>query len=89
MRHYATHREKTRRAMQGCLDLIDTAEWLKSELRPPLDSFDLTFGEFRLLELLNRKGPLTVIDAARERKSSKQNVTGRIGVSTNLSGNPN
>jgi DNA-binding MarR family transcriptional regulator len=74
MGHYPTHREKTRRAMETCLDLIDTAEWLKSELRPPLDSFDLTFGEFRVLELLDRKGPLTVRDAARERKSSRQNL---------------
>ncbi len=60
--------------MQAYLDLIDTAEWLKSELRLPLDSFDLTLAEFRALELLNRKGPLTVIEAARERKSSKQNL---------------
>lgn len=60
--------------MQAYLDLIDTAEWLKSELRAPLDSFDLTFGEFRLLELLDRRGPLTVRDAARERKSSRQNL---------------
>jgi len=60
--------------MQAYLDVIDTAEWLKSELRPPLDSFDLTFGEFRLLELLERKGPLSVRDAARERKSSRQNL---------------
>ena len=74
MAHYATHREKTHRAMQACLDVIDTAEWLKSELRPPLDSFDLTLGEFRLLELLNRMGPLTMRDAARERKSSIQNL---------------
>ena len=74
MGHYPTHREKTRRAMEAFLDLVDTAEWLKSELRPPLDSFDLTFGEFRVLELLDRKGPLTVRDAARERKSSRQNL---------------
>jgi DNA-binding MarR family transcriptional regulator len=60
--------------MQAYLDVIDTAEWLKSELRPPLDSFDLTFGEFRVLELLDRKGPLAVRDAARERKSSRQNL---------------
>ena len=74
MGHYPTHREKTQRAMQACLDLIDTAEWLKSELRPPLDSFGLTLGEFRVLELLNRRGPLTVRDAARERKASIRNL---------------
>lgn len=74
MAHYPTHREKTRRAVQACLDLIDTAEWLKSELRPPLDSFDLVFGEFRVLELLERKGPLTVNDVSRERRTGIANV---------------
>ncbi len=74
MRRYATQREKSWRAVQACLDLIDTAEWLKSELRPPLDSFDLTLGEFRVLELLYRAGPLTVRDVARERKCAIQNV---------------
>ncbi|MGA8870114.1 MAG: Dam family site-specific DNA-(adenine-N6)-methyltransferase [Candidatus Acidiferrales bacterium] len=34
------------------MDLIDAAEWLKAELRVPLESFDLTMGEFRVLELL-------------------------------------
>jgi len=77
MGQYPTHRDKTRRAIQAYLDVIDTAEWLKSELRPPLDSFDLTFGEFRLLELLSRKGPLTATDAARERKTSRQNLKKR------------
>jgi hypothetical protein len=56
MRHYPRHREKTQRAMQAYLDLIDTADWLRGELRVPLESFDLTMGEFRLLEMLNREG---------------------------------
>jgi hypothetical protein len=42
--------------MQAYLDLIDTADWLRGELRVPLESFDLTMGEFRLLEMLNREG---------------------------------
>jgi DNA-binding MarR family transcriptional regulator len=74
MRHYATHREKTQRAMDAYLNLIDTADWLKSEARVPLDSFDLTMGEFRVLDLLNREGPLTVGDAARRRKTSLHNL---------------
>lgn len=74
VRHYATHREKTWRALQACMDLIDTAEWLKNELRPPLESFDITLGEFRTLELLNRKGPLTVSDVSRERRTGIPNV---------------
>ena len=56
MRHYPRHREKTQRAMQAYMHLIDTADWLRGELRVPLESFDLTMGEFRLLEMLNREG---------------------------------
>ena len=74
MRHYATHREKTRRAMDAYLNLLDTADWLKKEARVPLDSFDLTMGEFRVLDLLNREGPMTVGDAARKRKTSLHNL---------------
>jgi len=74
VRHYPTRREKTGRAVQACLDLIDTAKWLESELRPPLDAFGLTLAEFRLLELLNRAGPMTVSDVARERKCARQNL---------------
>jgi hypothetical protein len=39
MRHYATHRERTERAMDAYMNLIDTAEWLKGELRTPLNFF--------------------------------------------------
>jgi DNA-binding MarR family transcriptional regulator len=74
MRHYATHRERTERAMDAYMDLIDTAEWLKGELRVPLESFDLTMGEFRLLQMLHREGALTVPDAARRRKAKRQNM---------------
>lgn len=56
------------------MDLIDTAEWLKNELRPPLDSLDITLGDFRVLELLNRKGPLTMSDVSRERRTGIPNV---------------
>jgi DNA-binding MarR family transcriptional regulator len=69
-----THRQKTERAMEAYMDLIDTADWLKSELRVPLESFDLTMGELRLLELLNRRGALTTPDVMRARKARKQNV---------------
>lgn len=74
MRHYATHREKTRRAMDAYLNLIDTADWLKKEARVPLASFDLTMGEFRVLDMLNREAPMTVGDAARRRKTSLHNL---------------
>jgi DNA-binding MarR family transcriptional regulator len=74
MRHYPTHREKTQRAMQAYMDLFDTADWLKGELRVPMESFDLTMGEFRLLDLLNREGAQFVPDAARRRRTNLQNM---------------
>ena len=74
MRHYPTHKEKTQRAMQAYMDLLETADWLKGELRVPLESFGLTIGEFRLLELLNREGALTVAGAAKRRRSDLRNM---------------
>jgi len=60
--------------MEAYMEMIDTADWLKSELRVPLESFDLTMGELRLLELLDRRGALTTRDVMRVRKAKKQNV---------------
>jgi DNA-binding MarR family transcriptional regulator len=60
--------------MEAYMDLIDTADWLRGELRVPLESFDLTMGELRLLELLNRRGALTTLDVMRARKAKRQNV---------------
>jgi DNA-binding MarR family transcriptional regulator len=74
VRRYPTQRDKAWRAVQAVMDLIDTAEWLKSELRQPLESFDITLGEFRTLELLNRRGPLTVNEVSRERRTGIANV---------------
>jgi DNA-binding MarR family transcriptional regulator len=74
MKRRPTHREKTQRAMEAYMDLIDTADWLRSELRVPLESFDLTMSELRLIELLNRRGALTTLDVMRARKAKRQNV---------------
>ncbi|MBZ5694078.1 MAG: MarR family transcriptional regulator [Acidobacteriia bacterium] len=74
MRHYPTQKEKTQRAMQAYMDLIDAASWLRGELHAPLESFGLTMGEFRVLELLNREGTLLVADVARRRKATRQNM---------------
>ena len=78
MRHYPTHREKTQRAMQAYMELIDTADWLRGELRVPLEFFGLTMGELRLLEMLNREGALFVPDVARRRKARPQNMKATI-----------
>jgi len=67
MTDYITPREKTQRAFRAYVDLMDTGDWIKGELRGPLMSFDLAMGEFRLLELLFREGAMFVSDIARKR----------------------
>jgi MarR family transcriptional regulator, 2-MHQ and catechol-resistance regulon repressor len=70
----AAQKQKTARALQACIVLIDTAEWMKSELRAPLGLFDLTMREFRLLELLYREGALPVVDIAVKLQARPNNV---------------
>ncbi|HTX15242.1 MAG TPA: MarR family transcriptional regulator [Candidatus Baltobacteraceae bacterium] len=74
MSNYVSHKQKTQRAFRAYLDLLDTAEWIKGELRGPLASFDLTMGEFRLLELLYDEGALFVSDIVRRRRLYRQAV---------------
>jgi len=74
MRNYPTQGEKTQRAFRAYVDLIDAAEWLKGELRVPLEAFDLTMGEFRVLELLNREGALTISELGRRRRAKRPNM---------------
>ena len=69
-----TQKEKTQRAFRAYLDLLDTAEWMRSYMRGPLESFDLTMGGFRLLEMLYRDGPVSVPVAAERRGCKRQNM---------------
>jgi MarR family 2-MHQ and catechol resistance regulon transcriptional repressor len=62
MTHRLTQRDRTECALRTCTVLIDTAEWMKTQLRGPLAAFDVTMREFRLLELLYREGALPVRD---------------------------
>ncbi len=74
MSRWPSQKDKTVRAFQAFLDVMDTADWFKNELRGPLESFDLTMGGFRLLEMLYREGALTVPDVARRRLCTRQNI---------------
>lgn len=79
MRHRpSSQREKTQRAWSAYLDLIDTAEWIKKELRAPLSTFGLTMEEFRLLLELYRAGPLTIPMVADKRERNRQNMHATI-----------
>ena len=79
MPHYPTHKEKSKRAFRAYMDLLDTAEWIKGELRGPLASFDLAMGDFRVLEMLYREGALFLPDIARKRKSHRQGIDVIVG----------
>ncbi len=72
MSNQPTQKEKTLLAFRAYLDLLDTAEWLRGYMRAPLESFDLTMGGFRLLELLYREGPLTMPMIAERRGCRRQ-----------------
>ena len=72
--HRATQKEKTQRAWGAYLDLIDTADWIRKELRGPLQTFGLSMEEFRLLVMLYRDGPLTISIAAKMRERNRQNM---------------
>jgi hypothetical protein len=77
MIHRLTHRDRTQRAFRTCAVLIDTAEWMKTELRGPLAAFDITMRDFRLLELLYREGALPVRDVG-HRLDARRSVLTRI-----------
>jgi DNA-binding MarR family transcriptional regulator len=64
MGHKPRQKEKTQRAFGAYLELVDTADWIRRELRGPLESFGFTMAEFRVLEILHRDGPLTISIAA-------------------------
>jgi DNA-binding MarR family transcriptional regulator len=76
--HRPTPKEKTQKAFRAYLDLMDAADWLKNELRVPLEAFDLTMPGFRLLELLNREGAQRVVDVAERGGVRRQAVDGVI-----------
>jgi len=69
-----TQKQRTELAFRAYLDLIDTADWLKREMRAPLDAFDMTMMDFRLMEMLYREGALTAPDIARRIGRPRQDV---------------
>jgi hypothetical protein len=74
MSRYPSQKDKTVRAFQAFLNVMDTADWFENELRGPLESFDLSMPGFRVLEMLYREGALPVPDVARRRLCTRQNI---------------
>ena len=73
MSHRPTQKEKTQRAFQAYLDLLDAAEWFKAQMRAPLESFDLTMKGFRLLVFFFGRTPPDH-EVARRRGCTLQNT---------------
>jgi DNA-binding MarR family transcriptional regulator len=69
-----TQLEKRELAFRTYLDLLDTADWIRGFMRGPLESFDLTMGGFRLLEMLYRDGPVSMPEAAERMQCARQNT---------------
>ncbi|MBZ5695811.1 MAG: hypothetical protein LAN36_10690 [Acidobacteriia bacterium] len=71
-------KEKTQRAFAAYLDLVDTADWIRKELRGPLETFGITTEEFRLLLMLHREGPMSIVKAAERRMRERANMAATI-----------
>ena len=78
MRSYPSVKERTERALRGYTELLDAADWLKREVRVPLESFGMTLTEFRLLQVLHREGAQPVVELARRRGSQWHHVCDMI-----------
>jgi DNA-binding MarR family transcriptional regulator len=66
--------KKTLRAFRAYFDLLDTADWMEGYMCGQLDTFDLTMGGFRVLEMLDREGPMPLLDAAKKCQCKRQNM---------------
>lgn len=67
-------REKAQRAFAAYLELVDAADWIRRELREPLESFEITMEEFRLLFMLYPHQQLSMSEVARQRVRNRANV---------------
>jgi MarR family 2-MHQ and catechol resistance regulon transcriptional repressor len=67
-------RGKTLRAFRAYLDLLATADWIRTEMRGQLESFDVTLAGFRVLEMLYREGPTYMSAASKKLECNHQNL---------------
>lgn len=77
-----TQRARKLKAFQVYLDLLDTADEVRRQLGAQMATFGMTLEEFRLLELLYRKGPATTVDVRKQKGCSRQNVMRLAGALT-------
>ncbi len=66
-------KQKTLRSFRAYFDLLATADWIRTEMREQLKSFEVTLLGFRTLELLYREGPTHIRAAARKLQVRPEN----------------
>jgi DNA-binding MarR family transcriptional regulator len=64
--------DRKRKAFSVYLELLDTADWIRRQLRAQLESFDLTIEGFRVLEMIHREGTVTTPEFCRRRGCTPQ-----------------
>jgi len=62
------------RAFRAYFDLMDTADWMRKVVRGQLEILEVSMEGFRVLELLYRKGPLSLTALARARGCKRQTL---------------
>jgi len=65
---------KTKRAYRTALDLIETGDWLRGKLARQLENFDLTWMQFRVLDVMYHEGTQYQQELGRRFETSKQSV---------------
>ena len=79
MGKWPTHREKTLRAFRVYTELMDTAAWVRSWMRGPLEAYDLSLQGFRMLLMLYENGPTRTMEAAKQMRFRRQNIDRIVG----------
>ena len=79
MGKWPTHREKTLRAFRVYTELMDTAAWVRSWMKGPLEAYDLSPQGFRMLLMLYENGPTRTMEAAKQMRFRRQNIDRIVG----------
>src|SRR5690348_18491024 len=73
-KYWLTQREKSERAFQAYLDLLDAAEYMRARVYDQLTDHGLTIRGVRVLELLNTQGPMLLMVIAQKCQWKRQNL---------------
>ena len=65
-------------AFRAFLEILDTADWIRHEIRPQLKMFDISMEELRCLEMLHRAGRMTMGELAERRHCTKQSAANLV-----------